>query len=111
MRMKLLSHLMKLLHLMTLTSQQFCLYNTLFNIHDTLMKHIFRLTLTHKSDSVIVHVLRLLYRKSLKSLKAGIGVTVIFIRSTIFFSDTKEIVSLTFRLFLVVVLQEVKVER
>jgi len=37
--MKLLSHLMKLLHLMTLPSQQFYLYDTLFNVHDTLIKH------------------------------------------------------------------------
>jgi hypothetical protein len=37
--MKLLSHLIKLLHLMTLSSQQFCLCGTLFNVHDTFMKH------------------------------------------------------------------------
>jgi len=43
--MKLLSHLMKLLHLMTLPSQQFCLCGTLFNVHYTLMKHALRLTL------------------------------------------------------------------
>jgi len=36
---------MKLLHLMTLPSQQFCLCGTLFNVHDTLMKHALRLTL------------------------------------------------------------------
>ena len=45
MGMKLLSHLMKLLHLMTLPSQQFCLCGTLFNMHDTLIKHALRLTL------------------------------------------------------------------
>jgi len=43
MRMKLLSHVMKLVHLMTLPSQQFCLRGTLFNVHDTLMKHALRL--------------------------------------------------------------------
>jgi hypothetical protein len=37
--MKLLSHPMKLLHLTTLPSQQFCLCNILFNVHETLMKH------------------------------------------------------------------------
>jgi len=42
MGMKLLSHLMKLLHLMTLPSQQFCLCGTLFNVHDTLMKYALR---------------------------------------------------------------------
>jgi hypothetical protein len=39
------SHLMKLLHLMTLPSQQFCLCGILFNVHDTLMKHALRLAL------------------------------------------------------------------
>ena len=43
--MKLLSHLMKLLHLMTLPNQQFCLCGTLFNVDDTLMKHTLRLAL------------------------------------------------------------------
>jgi len=43
--MKLLSHLMKLLHLMTLPSQQFCLCGTIFNMHDTLIKHALRLAL------------------------------------------------------------------
>jgi len=43
MKMKLLSHLMKLLHLMTLPSQQFCLCGTLFNMYDTPMKHALRL--------------------------------------------------------------------
>jgi len=43
MGMKLLSHLMKLLYLMTLPSQQFCLCGTLFNVHDTLMKYALRL--------------------------------------------------------------------
>jgi len=38
---------MKLLYLMTLPSQQFCLYDTLFNMHDTLIKHALRLTLGH----------------------------------------------------------------
>ena len=42
--MKLLSYLMKLLHLMTLPSQQFYLCDTLFNVHDTLIKHALRLT-------------------------------------------------------------------
>jgi len=31
------------LYLMTLPSQQFCLCDTLFNVHDTLMKHALRL--------------------------------------------------------------------
>jgi len=35
----------ELLHLMTLLSQQFCLCGTLFNVHDTLMKHALRLAL------------------------------------------------------------------
>ena len=47
MGMKLLSHLKKLLHLMTLPSQQFCLRGTLFNMHDTLMKHVLRLTVLY----------------------------------------------------------------
>jgi len=41
--MKLLSHMMKLFYLMTLPSQQFCLCGTLFNVHDTPMKHALRL--------------------------------------------------------------------
>ena len=36
--MKLFSHLMKLLHLMTLPSQQICLRGTLFIVHDTFIK-------------------------------------------------------------------------
>ena len=51
--MKFLSHLMKLLHLMTLPSQQFCLCGTLFNVHDTLMKHALRLALY--TYSLIIH--------------------------------------------------------
>jgi hypothetical protein len=43
--MKLPSHLMKLLHFMTLPSQQFYLCGILFNVHDTLMKHVLRLAL------------------------------------------------------------------
>jgi hypothetical protein len=43
--MKLLSHLMKLFFLMTLPSEQFCLCDTLFNMHDTIMKHALRLGL------------------------------------------------------------------
>jgi len=43
MEMKLLSHLMKLLHLMILPSQQFCLCGTLFNVYDILMKYALRL--------------------------------------------------------------------
>jgi len=44
MRMKLLSHLMKLIYLMILVSQQFYLCDTLvFNVHNTLMKHALRL--------------------------------------------------------------------
>ena len=42
MGMKLLPHLMELL-LVTLPNQQFCLCGTLFNVHDTLMKHALRL--------------------------------------------------------------------
>jgi len=41
--MKLISHLMKLIYSMTLSSQQICLCDTLFNVHDTLMKHALRL--------------------------------------------------------------------
>ena len=51
--MKLLSHLMKLLHLMTLPSQQFCLCGTLFNVHDTSMKHALRLALGTEGVYVI----------------------------------------------------------
>jgi len=40
---KLISYMMKLLHLMILLSQQFYLCGTLFNVHDTLMKHALRL--------------------------------------------------------------------
>jgi hypothetical protein len=43
MGMKLLFHLIKLLHLMTLPSQQYCLCGTLFNVHDTLIQHALRL--------------------------------------------------------------------
>jgi hypothetical protein len=43
--MKLLSHPIKLLRLMTLPSQQFYLYDILFNVHDTLMKHAFETSL------------------------------------------------------------------
>ena len=52
MGMKLLSHLMKLLHLMTLPSQQFCLCGTLFNVDDTLMKHALRLALQYCSHKI-----------------------------------------------------------
>ena len=45
MGIKHLSHMMKLLHLMTLPSQQFCLCGTLFNVHDTLIKHALRVAL------------------------------------------------------------------
>jgi hypothetical protein len=45
MGMKFLSYLMKLLYLMNLTSQQFCLCGTLFNVHDIFMKHTLRLAL------------------------------------------------------------------
>jgi len=55
MGMKLLSHLMKLLHLMTLPSQQFCLCGTLFNVHDTPMKHTLRQAL------LISHNIKLIY--------------------------------------------------
>ena len=48
--MKLLSHLMKLLHLITMPSQQFCLCGTIFNVHDTLMKHALRLALGNHLD-------------------------------------------------------------
>jgi len=51
--MKLLSHLMKLLHLMTLPSQQFCLCGTLFNVHDTLIKHALRLALQTTTVSLL----------------------------------------------------------
>jgi len=39
------NHLMKLLYLITPPSQQFCVCDTLFNVHDTIMKHVLRLTL------------------------------------------------------------------
>ena len=52
MGMKLISHLMKLLHLMTLPSQQFCLCGTLFNVHDTPIKYALRLTLTKQGPIV-----------------------------------------------------------
>jgi len=60
MGMKLLSHLMKLLHLMTICmpSQQFCLCGTLFNIHDTLIKHALRLTLYSPLLVVRAHMLK-----------------------------------------------------
>jgi len=45
MGMKLLSHLMKLLHLMTLPSQQFYLCGNLFNVYYILIKHALRLAL------------------------------------------------------------------
>ena len=45
MGMKLLSHLIKLLNLMTLSNQQFYLCGTLFNVHDIFMKHVLRLAL------------------------------------------------------------------
>ena len=41
--MKLLSRMMKLIHLMTLPSQQFYLCGTQFNVHNTLMKYALRL--------------------------------------------------------------------
>ena len=46
MGIKLLSHLIKLLHLMTLSSQQFYLCYIIFNVHNTLIKHTLRLCLT-----------------------------------------------------------------
>jgi len=51
MEIKLLSHLMKLFHLMTLPSQQFCLCGILFNVYDTLMKHTLRLALIEATAS------------------------------------------------------------
>jgi len=53
--MKLLSHLMKLLHLMTLPNQQFCLCGTLFNVHNTLMKHALRLALLLGQSQCMLH--------------------------------------------------------
>jgi hypothetical protein len=47
--MKLL--LMKLLYLITLPNQQFCLCDTLFNVHDTLMKHALRLASVSEWES------------------------------------------------------------
>jgi len=55
MGMKLFSHLIKLLHLMTLSSQQFCLCGILFNVHDTLIKHALRLALMRKKTHEIEH--------------------------------------------------------
>jgi len=52
--MKLLSHLMKLLHLMTLPSQQFCLCGTPFNVHDTFIKHALRLALVQRNSQPLV---------------------------------------------------------
>ena len=48
--MKLLSNLIKLLHLFTLPNQQFYLYDTLFNVHDTLIKNALRLALVVKKN-------------------------------------------------------------
>jgi len=58
MEMKHLSHLMKLLHLMTLTSQQFCLCDILFNVHDTLIKHALRPTLVLYACATRFNVMR-----------------------------------------------------
>ena len=49
--MKFLSYLMKLLYLMTLLSQQLYLCSTLFNMHDTFMKHTLRLALERKKEN------------------------------------------------------------
>ena len=51
--MKLLSHLMKLLHLMTLPSQQFCLCGTLFNVHNTLINTCIETGLTTASWQIM----------------------------------------------------------
>jgi len=56
--MKLLSHLMKLLHLMILPSQQFCLCGILFNVHDILMKHALRLALEQLTRSLVPNFLQ-----------------------------------------------------
>jgi len=53
--MKLLSYLMKLLYLMTLPSQQFCLCDTLFNVYDTLMKYALRLALWLQANKKFIH--------------------------------------------------------
>jgi len=53
--MKLLSRLMKLLHSITLPSQQFCFCGTLFNVHDTFMKHALRLALHACMDPLLIH--------------------------------------------------------
>jgi len=45
MGIKLLSHLIKLLRLMTLPNQYFCLCGIIFNVHDTFMKYALRLAL------------------------------------------------------------------
>ena len=37
---------------MTLPSQQLCLYGTLFNVHDTFMKHALRLALATQSLAI-----------------------------------------------------------
>jgi len=57
MGIKLLSHLMKFLHLMTLTNQQFCLCGTIFNVHDTLIKHALKLALETITRLWVIHVL------------------------------------------------------
>ena len=86
MGMKLLSHLMKLLHLMTLPSQQFCLCgtlfnvfflkgSTLFNVHDTLMKHTLRLALQH--DPPLLFLVLFIFTKK----KTGI-LTIILLQLT-----------------------------
>ena len=54
--MKLLSRLMKLFHLITLPSQQFCLCGILFNMYDTLMKHALRLALHAEDDSTFFYL-------------------------------------------------------
>ena len=44
---------MKLLHLITMSNQQFCLCDILFNVHDTLMKHALTLILNNKNNPLI----------------------------------------------------------
>jgi len=57
MGMKLLSHLMKLLRLMTLPSQQFYLCGTLFNVHDTPIKYALTLMATSRPGHCMVATL------------------------------------------------------
>jgi hypothetical protein len=63
MGIKLLSYLIKLLYLMTLPSQQFCLCGTLFNLHNTPIKHAFETSLM--TLRLVRHLDRYTYSRSI----------------------------------------------